>query len=119
MTHSQSQKVRHWIEHFCVVPHGVNKGQHAVLTIEQKQTLRRIFDTDESPGEITAPLASYLALVVVAGPRASAERLTGLELDADIFTTWAATGPDLKSVLKPNGAQIVCPELGTRYPAAA
>ena len=101
-----------------VVPFGFDKGQHVRLTTEQKEILRKLFDNDESP-EIAPSLSSYLALLVVAGPRALAERMTGIELDGDVFTTWAATGPDLKSVLKPNGAQIVCPELGTRYPAAA
>ena len=34
-------------------------------------------------------------------------------------TTWAATGPRLREVLKRTGEIIVCPELGTRWPAAA
>jgi hypothetical protein len=33
-------------------------------------------------------------------------------------TTWAATGPRLREVLKRTGEIIVCPELGTRWPAA-
>jgi len=94
-------------------------SQHVVLTEEQREILRRIFDTNESFGEITAPLSSYLALLVLAGPRALAGRITGIELDADVFTTWAATGPDLKSVLRCDGGHIVCQELRTRYPAAA
>ena len=106
-----------WIENFCVYPHGFNKGQHVALTEEQRETLRRIFDTDESPGEITAPLSSYLALVVLAGPRVLAERMTGIELDADFFTTWAATGPDLKSVLRVDAGTVVCQELQTRFSA--
>ena len=112
------QKAANWIEQFCVYPHGLSKGQHVVLTIEQKGIVRRIFDSDESPGEIAAPMSSYLALLVVAGPRALAERLTGIELDADIFSTWAATGPALKSVLTCDGVAVVCPELGTRWLAA-
>jgi hypothetical protein len=98
--------------------HGLSKGQHVVLTTEQKEILRRVFDSDESP-EVTGPVAAYLALLVVAGPRALAERITGIELDADVFTTWAATGPDLKSVLRCDGEHIFCQELRTSYPAAA
>jgi hypothetical protein len=64
-------------------------------------------------------LSSYLALLLVAGPRALAERLTGIELNADIFSTWAATGPALKSVLKCDGGAIVCQELRTQFPPVA
>ena len=113
------KRAANWVEHFCVVPTGFDKGQHVVLTIEHKETLRRIFDSDESPGEIAAPLSSYLALLIVAGPRALADRLTGIELGADIFTTWAATGPDLKSVLRLDGGTIVCQELRTQFPPVA
>ncbi|MGC2714812.1 MAG: hypothetical protein WA366_15655, partial [Pseudolabrys sp.] len=60
-----------------------------------------------------------LALLVVAGPRALAERLTAMELGADIFTTWAATGPALKSVLRVDSGVIVCQELQTRFPSVA
>ena len=113
------KRAANWVEHFCVVPTGFDKGQHVVLTIEQKEILRRIFETDESPGEITAPLTSYLALLVVAGPRALAERVAGIALGADVFSTWAATGPALKSVLRIDGATIVCQELRTRFPPVA
>ena len=41
------------------------------------------------------------------------------QADADIFTLWNAVGPELRAVLKRDGAAVVCPELGTRYPAAA
>ena len=89
-----------------------------VLTAEQRETLLRLFDTDKSPGEIAAPLSvSCLALAVIARPLA--ERMTGIELNADFFTTWAAAGPALKSVLSVDGGHIVCQELRTRYPAAA
>ena len=113
------KKAANWIENFCVVPTGFDKGQHVVLTVEQKETLRRLFDTDESAGEIAAPLSSYLVLLVLAGPRALAERLTGIALNADVFTTWAAVGPDLRSVLRIDGGHIVCQELQTRFPLVA
>jgi tryptophanyl-tRNA synthetase len=51
------KKAANWIENFCVVPAGFDKGQHVRLSVEQRETVRRIFDTDESPGEITAPLS--------------------------------------------------------------
>jgi hypothetical protein len=58
-------------------------------------------------------------LLIVAGPRPLAERITGMALDADVFSTWAATGPALKSVLRVDGGQIVCQELRTRFPPVA
>ena len=84
-----SKKAANWIENFCVVPAGFDKGQHVRLTTEQKEILRKLFDTD---------------------------RLTGIELGADIFTTWAATGPDLKSVLRVDGGTVICQELRTQFP---
>ena len=113
------KKAANWIEQFCVVPHGFNKGQHAMLTIEQKEIVRTIFDSDNAPAEITAPLSNYLALLIVAGPRPLAERLTGIGLNADVFSTWAATGPALKSVLRVDAGTIVCQELQTRFPPVA
>jgi hypothetical protein len=116
MTHGN--KAIHWIENFCVYPHGFNKGQFVVLTTEQKEILHRVFDSDEAP-EITGPLAAYLALFYIAGPRDLAAHVSALPLSADSFTTWNAVGPDLHAVVKRDGERIVCPELGTRYPAAA
>ena len=113
------KKAASWIENFCVVPSGFDKGQHVRLSVEQREIVYRIFDTDETPGEIPAPLSRYLALLVVAGPRALARRLAGIELSADVFTTWAATGPALKSVLRVDGATIVCQELQTQFPPVA
>ena len=115
-----SQKAANWIENFCVYPSGFDRGQHVRLTEQQREILRKLFDTDdEPPGDMTQPLASYLALLVVAGPRPLAECMTGINLDADIFTTWAATGPALKSVLRVDGGTIVCQELRTRFPPVA
>ena len=113
------KKAANWIENFCVVPVGFDKGQHVVLTTEQKEIVLKVFDTDNAPAEIAAPLSSYLALLALAGPRALAERLTAIELNADVFTTWAATGPALKSVLRIDGGVIVCQELQTRFPPVA
>ena len=115
-----SQKAANWIEKFCVYPFGFDRGQHVRLTVEQREILSKLFDTDdEPPSDMTQPLASYLALLVVAGPRPLADCMTGINLDADVFSTWAATGPALKSVLKCDGGQIVCQELHTRFPPVA
>jgi hypothetical protein len=106
-----------WIEEFCVVPFGFDKGQHARLTEEERETLRRIFDGDDAP-EVTGPLAAYLALFHVAGPRDLTAHVSAIPLSADVFSTWNATSPDLRAVLKRDGAAVVCPELGTGWLAA-
>jgi hypothetical protein len=113
------KKAANWIENFCVVPFGFDKGQHVRLTTEQKEIVLKVFDSDDAPTEITAPLSSYLVLLALAGPRALVERITGIALIADVFTTWAAVGPDLKSVLRIDGGVIVCQELQTRFPPVA
>jgi hypothetical protein len=112
------QKAIRWIENYCVVPFGFDKGQHVRLTIEQREIVHKVFDTDESP-EVTGPLAAYLALFHIAGPRELAAHVSTLPLSADSFTTWNAVGPDLRAVVKRDGEAIVCPELGTKFPPVA
>jgi len=116
---TRGDKAIRWIEDYCVVPFGFDRGQRARLTTEQKEILHRIFDRDESPGEISAPLSAYLALFHVAGPRELAAHVSALPLSADTFTTWNAVGPDLRAVVKRDGERIVCPELGTKFPPVA
>jgi hypothetical protein len=113
------QKAARWIEAYCVYPHGFSKGQHVRLTTEQKEIVHKVFDSEESPGEITAPLAAYLALFYIAGPRDLAAHVSALPLSVDSFTTWNAVGPDLHAVVKRDGERIVCPELGTKFPPVA
>jgi hypothetical protein len=112
------QKAIRWIENYCVVPFGFDKGQHVRLTIEQREIVHKVFDTDESP-EVAGPLAAYLALFHIAGPRDLAAHVSALPLSADSFTTWNAVGPDLRAVVKRDGEAIVCPELGTKFPPVA
>jgi hypothetical protein len=62
---------------------------------------------------------SYLALLTLAGPRDLAAHVSAIPLNADFFSVWNAAGPGLKEVIERDGDRILCPELGTRYPAAA
>jgi hypothetical protein len=106
-----------WIEAYCLVPNGPDKGQHVRLTPAQRETLREIYNgTGTAP--VTGPLAAYLALLHICGPEALQKDLNP-QVSVDLFSVWAAVGPDLRAVLKREGGHIVCPELGTRYPAAA
>jgi len=108
-----------WIENYCLVPHGPDKGRHVVLTPAQRDVVRRIYDAPGLPQpDINGPLAAYLALLHVCGPEAVRDS-GGHRFIADIFTLWNSVGPDLRAVLKREGDNVVCPELGTKYPPAA
>ena len=105
-----------WIEEYCVVPSGERKGQHVRLTNAEREIIRMIYD-HRKPERVTGPLAAFLSLLHLCGPEyGAAERSHCM---SDLLSVWNATGPDLKEVLKRDGEQIACPELGTKYPAAA
>lgn len=107
-----------WIETYCVIPSGPDRGQHVRLTDAQRDMIRKRYDHAEAI-TFDAPLSAYLALLHVCGPEAVRPWPTPPINNADIFTVWSATGPDLREVLKRDGEIIRCPELGTQYPAAA
>ena len=115
-TPSLGERNARWIENFCVQPNGPNKGQRVVLTPAQRDIVRQVYDTARPP-PVTEVLAAYLVLLHVCGPEAKGAHCP--QLASDLFTVWNATGPDLRPWLKRDGAAVVCPELGTRYPAAA
>ena len=106
-----------WIQDYCLVPNGPNKGQHVRLTPVQRDIVSQIYDGIEAV-PVTGPLAAYLALLHVCGPEALQKEFRP-ELSADIFTVWGAVGPDLRAVLKREGERIICTQLGTEWPAAA
>ena len=110
----------HWIDQYCVVPTGPEKGQHVRLTQAERETVLRTYDHPDGPQHepLTGRLAAFLALLHICGPEALQREFLP-KVEADIFTIWNATGPDLKAVLQRDGEQIVCPELGTKFPAAA
>jgi hypothetical protein len=107
-----------WIEKFCVVPRGFDKGRHARLTQQQRDTIREIYDAQNISEVVGEPLAAYLALLHVCGPEALQKEFRP-DVSPDIFTVWNSVGPDLRPVLKRDGDHITCPELGTSYPAVA
>lgn len=111
---------RRWIEDYCLVPGGPDRGQPVRLTDAQRETIHRIYDNPNGPEptSVSGELAAYLVLWHTCGP-AAAKRIPGPEMRADIFTVWAATGPGLRAVLKRAGERIVCPELGTAWPGTA
>jgi hypothetical protein len=109
-----------WIENFCVAPSGPERGQRARLTHAQRETVRMIYDHPDGPQHlpVTGSLAAYLALLHVCGPEALQHDFRP-NVAPDLFTIWGSVGPDLRAVLKRDGAGVICPELGTKYPTAA
>jgi len=113
-----------WIDKYCTVPAGLDRGRRVRLTPAQRDVMRRIYDGNEIV-EVTPPLSAYLVLLHLCGPEAVLRGEADFSFQneksfkADVFTTWSSAGPDLKEVLTLHGEHIVCPELGTRFPAAA
>ena len=60
---------------------------------------------------MSGPLAAYLALLHTCGPEAKFKAEPPTRLETDIFTLWAATGPDLKAVLKRTASASSVPSL--------
>jgi hypothetical protein len=114
---TRGERAIRWIQDYCIVPSGLDKGQHVRLTPAQRDIVRQIYDGIEAV-PVTGPLAAYLALLHVCGPEALQKEFRP-QLSADIFTIWGAVSPNLRAVLRREGERIVCPQLGTRYPAAA
>jgi hypothetical protein len=67
----------------------------------------------------SSPLAAYLALLHVCGHEAKLCDESMPVLTTDVFTLWNTAGPGLKAGLKRDAGHVVCPELRTRFPAAA
>ena len=118
---TRADEIINWIERYCVYPNGVERGRPVHLTQAQREQLRRVYNNPnglQTAAAITGPLAAYVALFHVCGPVAP-EHEPPPPLETDTFSVWGATSPGLKEVLEHDGARIVCPQLGTHYPAAA
>jgi hypothetical protein len=121
-TFTRGERNIRWIETYCLVPAGLDKGRRVRLTPTQRETVRRLYDNVKGPQlrdvPVAAPLTAYLALLHVCGPEAMQHDFWPA-VDVDVFTIWGAVGPDLRAVLKRDGERITCPELGTSYSAEA
>src|SRR5215510_4057668 len=118
---TRGERAIRWIEVYCLVPSGLDRGQHVRLTLAQRDIVREMYDNPNGPHgalPVTGTLAAYMALLHVCGPEALQKEFRP-EVTTNIFTVWGAVGPDLRAVLKREGERIVCPQLGTRYPVAA
>jgi len=119
---SRGETVRRWIEKYCRIPLGPDRGKLVRLTVEQCAIIHQIYDDPDGLQNIKfddPELSAYLALVHLASPEAT-ENKAAPSFETDSFTIWSAAGsPDLRRVLQRHGETVICPALGTRFPAAA
>jgi hypothetical protein len=108
-----------WVEIYCVYPSGRARGKKVKLTPEERRLICRIYDCLDDKLLVTGPLAAYLALRHTCGREALQTPQFRPNIHTDIFTVWAATSPALREILRRDGGSIVCPALGTRFPAIA
>ena len=124
---TEAETVAEWIENYARVPVGPNRGQRVQLSPAQREMLFKI--CDNPTGDLNAAaalldpeLSAYLALVHLVGIRAIRDSDVTLDVRADVRLVWqAADSPGLRGAghLEMIGGVICCPELNTRYPAAA
>lgn len=118
----RSARAIRWIERYCRVPSGPQKGHPAHLSMAQEEVVRQIYDNVDAPVPATddSELAAYLALLHIVGPEAVRETPVTPMLTVDPWTVWnACDDPYLRQYLKREPDAVVCPQLGTRYPRAA
>jgi hypothetical protein len=101
-----------WIEDWCQTP----GGKLVRLSADQRATIYRTYDAGQSE-VIAGPLAAFLSLLHLCGHEARSPRPPGLS--TDLFSLWSAASPELRAHLRRHGDRVVCPGLGTAWPAAA
>ncbi len=121
---TRGQRNADWIERFCLIPHGPDKGCRVALTAQQREEVCRLYDGPgglQSAEPISAPLSSYLVLLHLAGPEApsTAGPPPHLFKAADLFTATGALGPELRPYVRREANKLTCGELGTSWPNAA
>lgn len=126
---TEAAQVIEWIEDYVRVPVGPNRGQRVSLSPAQREMVRKIYDTPDGstdPNAVAAlcdpELSAFLVLACIVGIRAIRDSEVTLDVRADVQMVWqAADSPGLRGAghLELIGGVVVCPELRTRYPAAA
>jgi hypothetical protein len=128
MANKRKQRTRaerniRWIEKYCRIPTGPDKGRFARLSNAQKDLMFKIYDAPDGAQALPVQdpeLAAYLALIHVCGQEATGGNDFIPQISVDTFSVWnAAAGEELRKVLERKGERIVCPALGTRYPRVA
>ncbi len=110
---TRGQRNAQWIERYCLVPSGPQRGEHVKLTQVQRNIVLKLYSSTDNVEPITGHLASCITLLHLCG----VEHASPLPLiEADVFSVWSATGEKLREVLRRDGETITCPELGTMFP---
>ncbi len=75
---TRGTRVVRWVEQFCRMPAGPDKGKAVVLTPSQREAVAAIYDGEHGPVSmpVDKPLSAYLALIHVVGPEAVEEDFT-------------------------------------------
>ena len=106
-----SDRLIHWVQHFCRVPAGLRKGDRVILFEEQIKMIREIYDAPEfDPAKlhgVKGELALYLALAHLAGPMMGKQFRDVFY--ADIDALWSAASPELQSLLQRQGKRLSVP----------
>jgi hypothetical protein len=112
----RGQRAIMWIEEYCIVPDGPSRGKKVLLSAAERAQVRAIYDGGQ-PAPVAAPLAAFLVLLHTCGHEWQAEWPTLETMDP--WTVWRCASEELRAVLRRDGQHILCPELGTSYPARA
>ena len=119
---TRSAVVVEWVEKFCRVPSGLNKGGPVQLSAAQRERIARLYGNHlQRPHKVDVggDLGAYLVLLHLVGSE-SMPRKPVPDFAADTSTVLRAASPALRKMLQLDGSTIVCKELGTVYkPSAA
>jgi hypothetical protein len=117
---SRADRNIRWVQKYCISPSGPSMGQRVYLSDIERQQVRELYAAPGGPQDmaVSGRLGSFLVLLHLVGPEARRD-FKGPVVKVDVWTLRRAASPDLQQYLQRHGERIVCPELGTRYPAAA
>ena len=121
MHQTRGDLIAGWIEDYCRVPSGPDRGKRVRLTEAELYAVRRYYDCPDGPQDLQVEgnLAAYLALLHTCGIEACDDGPRP-QLHTDPWTVWnASNNPMLRRVLKREPDAVACPQLGTRFPRAA
>lgn len=113
---TRGERAIEWVRHWCVMP----GGKPVELSADERVIVYRLYDGVELAAEgVKGPLAAYLSLLHLCGPEAQPGAGIQPRFATDVFSLWNAASPALRAHLRRHGDRVICPDLGTVWPAAA
>jgi hypothetical protein len=104
-----SDRLVHWIEHFCRGPTGLRKGDRVLLAEEQFEQIEEIYYNVPEYTRVATrgELGAYLMLAHIAGPMQGKPigTVRGVTGD-DCEMIWDAASPELQKYLSREGGRI-------------